>query len=108
METEKHKCKDCNATYYMSGYMDNSSGVRFEPHRPENGFCDNCGSSHIVPVAQCEENAQEWRLASGEYKIRKNVLDFYNHLGLLVEFDIKTGYDDYEKIKRAIQYNIKH
>ena len=41
-------------------------------------------------------------------KSKDELLSFYNHYGLLVDFDMSTGYDDYEKIKRQIQYNIKH
>ena len=34
------------------------------------------------------------------YKAQKDeLLSFYNHYGLLVDFPLRTGFDDYEKIK---------
>ena len=39
---------------------------------------------------------------------KDDLLAFYNELGLLTDFEPRNGYDDYEKLKRQIQYNIKH
>ena len=44
-----------------------------------------------------------------EYKIQKEeLLAFYNHLGLLVDFELKSGYEDYPKLRDQIQFNMKH
>jgi hypothetical protein len=44
-----------------------------------------------------------------QYKKNKDdLLAFYNKHGLLIDFDMREGYGDYEKIKRQIMFNIKH
>ena len=40
--------------------------------------------------------------------MKEELLPFYNELGLLVDFEPRRGYDDYDRMKRAIQYVIKH
>lgn len=35
-------------------------------------------------------------------------MGFYSHFGLLVDFELKRGYDDYDGLKQSIQLNIKH
>ncbi len=43
------------------------------------------------------------------YSSKKDaLLSFYNEYGLLVDFEPRHGYEDYEKMKRQIQYTIKH
>ena len=44
-----------------------------------------------------------------EYKFQKEeLLAFYSHLGLLVDFELKSGYEDYPKLRDQIQFNMKH
>ena len=72
---------------------------------PEDGFCNDCGSIHIKPATDPES----FEKGLQTYNEKKNdLLEFYNHLGLLVDVDLrKGGLDDYERVKQNIQYNIK-
>eukprot|EP00355_Strombidium_rassoulzadegani_P001291 CAMPEP_0168613196 /NCGR_PEP_ID=MMETSP0449_2-20121227/3324_1 /TAXON_ID=1082188 /ORGANISM="Strombidium rassoulzadegani, Strain ras09" /LENGTH=53 /DNA_ID=CAMNT_0008653817 /DNA_START=593 /DNA_END=754 /DNA_ORIENTATION=- len=39
---------------------------------------------------------------------RDELLGFYNHLGLLIDFNVARGYEDYEKLKQQVQMKCKH
>ena len=38
----------------------------------------------------------------------EQLLPFYNTFGCLVDFEMCGGYSDYDKLKRQIQFNLKH
>lgn len=72
---------------------------------PTNGTCDDCGSQQFHQSSDPVVFEQNLEL----YNAGKDaLLDFYNHYGLLVDFELRHGYDDFETLKRKIQYNIKH
>jgi adenylate kinase family enzyme len=105
IEESKIKCSDCGHTYYKNDIIDEASGIRIDKHMPENNTCDDCGGQNFVVGSDPTEF--EKQLVS--YKTQKDeLLTFYNHFGLLVDFEVRHGYGDYEKIKRNIQFNLKH
>jgi len=72
---------------------------------PEDGHCYDCGSRDIVRSG----NATQLEASMKEYREKKDeLLGFYDHLGLLVDFELKSGFEDFERLKTQIQYNIKH
>jgi len=72
---------------------------------PKDGHCVDCGSSNIVSGSDPITFERELE----NYKeIREELLGFYDHFGLLVDFELKKGYDDFDSLKRKIQMNIKH
>jgi hypothetical protein len=72
---------------------------------PENNTCDDCGSSSFSVGSEPATFEQNLEI----YKAQKQeLLAFYNHFGILVDFELRKGYNDYEKLKRSIQYNLKH
>ena len=105
IEQSKQECNHCGRQYYSETIQSEEQGIYIEPFLPEDGHCFDCGSRDITPSG--EPSVIEEVLKT--YKSQKDeLLGFYDHLGLLVDFDIKHGYEDYEKIKDQIQFNIKH
>ena len=41
-------------------------------------------------------------------KKKEELLPFYSHHGLLVDFELRKGYDDFPRLKEQIQFNIKY
>ena len=63
---------------------------------PNDGHCFDCGSTNITK----QDDASEFEQSLKQYKDQKEeILGFYNHLGLLVDFEIKHGYEDYNKLR---------
>ena len=105
IEESKHKCTGCDRCYYKNDIIDAAQGIRIEKFMPKDGSCDDCGSSTFISGSDpinFEKNLEK-------YKERRNeLLAFYNNFGILTDFEIRKGYDDYEKLKRTIQFNLKH
>ena len=106
IEENKHQCADCGRTYYSETIHDAEYGIHIEPFMPpKDGHCVDCGSSNIVngsdPIT-FEKELEQYKAS------KEQLLGFYDHFGLLVDFEIKRGYEDYENLKRKIQMNIKH
>ena len=105
IEESKIKCNDCGRKYYKNDIIDEAHGIRIEKFMPENNTCDDCGSQNFSvgsdPVI-FERQLEAYKAQKGD------LLAFYNHFGLLVDFEVRHGYQDYEKLKRAIQFNLKH
>ena len=105
IEESKISCTDCGRNYYKNDVFSLEHGVRIEKFMPENGVCDDCGGSSF----ETGSNPTEFEKQLGIYKQQKDeLLAFYSHFGLLVDFELRNGYQDYEKLKRSIQYNVKH
>jgi|Transcript_45396 adenylate kinase family enzyme len=105
IEETKIVCADCSKTYYKDDVRSDEHGVRIDKHLPEDGFCYDCGSTNLVAGSDPMRFERDLEI----YQSKKdNLLSFYNDLGLLVDFEPRHGYDDYEKLKRSIQYTIKH
>jgi len=47
IEESKIKCSDCNKVYYKEPIISEEHGVRIESHVPEDGHCDDCGSTNF-------------------------------------------------------------
>lgn len=105
IEESKIKCNDCGRKYYKNDIIDEAHGIRIDKFMPENNTCDDCGSQNFSvgsdPVI-FERQLEAYKAQKGD------LLAFYNHFGLLVDFEVRHGYQDYEKLKRAIQFNLKH
>ena len=108
LHTVKYTCQDCGRSYYMQGVKDANRGVHIEPFRPElEGVCDDCGSTNITEAS--DESKEEFMKAFAAYEsVKQPMLQFYNRYGLLVDFEMKKGFDDYSKLRQQIQYTIKH
>ena len=105
IEETKVVCQDCGKTYYKDDVISEEHGVRIEAHIPEDGHCFACGSTNLAPGSDPMRFERELEI----YSQKKNdLLAFYNELGLLIDFEPRRGYEDYEKLKRQIQYTIKH
>ena len=103
IEENKLKCTATGEVFCNKDIYSEEHGIRINAHK----YTCVYGNDQTEFVDGSQPNAFEAELES--YKQRKDeLLTFYNHYGLLVDFDLKNGYDDYDKIKRQIQYNIKH
>lgn len=105
IEENKHQCGDCGRVYYSETIHDEEYGIHIDAFMPKDGHCVDCGSSNIHngsdPIS-FEGELEEYK------RNREELLGFYDHYGLLVDFELKRGYDDFEKLKKKIQMNIKH
>ena len=105
IEETKAVCQDCSRVYYPEVVHNEEAGVRIEPFLPIDGHCFDCGSTQIVR----EANPADFEKVLQGYKAKKDeLLGFYDHLGLLVDFEVKKGYEDYGELRDQIQFNIKH
>lgn len=105
IEETKVCCSDCTKTYYKDDVVSEEHGVRIEKHIPEDGFCFSCGSTNLVPGSDPMRFERELEIYHSK---KEQLLSFYNEFGLLVDFEPRRGYEDYEKMKRQIQYTTKH
>ena len=105
IEENKLSCNDCGGLYYTETIVSPDQGIHIEPFLPEDGHCYDCGSRNITRAG----DASKFPEVLQAYKTQKDeLLGFYDHLGLLVDFDMKRGYEDYDKLRDQIQFNIKH
>lgn len=99
IEENKLKCNCCGRKYYVETIIDEERGIRIEPFAPKDGSCFDCGSTDIVEGGdplQFEKELEQYKQSKEE------LLSFYDHYGLLVDFEVKKGYDDYEKLKKKV------
>lgn len=105
IEESKKACNGCGREYYPEKIVSDQQGVYIDSFTTEDGHCFDCGSTDITRsgnAAEFEKKLQTYRLQKEE------LLGFYDHLGLLVDFELKNGYEDYQDLKDQIQFNIKH
>jgi adenylate kinase family enzyme len=104
IEENKMKCTDCDKMWYKNDIVSAEHGVKIDAFNRKDCHCDFSNDQFVEgsDPANFEKELEEYKLQKDE------LLAFYNHYGLLVDYQLRTGYDDYEKIKRQIQYNIKH
>ena len=105
IEETKVVCQDCGKTYYKDDVISDEHGVRIDAHIPEDGHCFSCGSTNLAPGSDPMRFERELEVYHSK---RQDLIAFYNDLGLLVDFEPRRGYEDYDKLKRQIQYVIKH
>ena len=99
IEETKIVCQDCGKTYYKDDVISEEHGVRIEKHIPEDGHCFSCGSTNLAPGSDPMRFERELEIYSSK---KETLLAFYNELGLLVDFEPRRGYEDYDKLKRQI------
>ena len=105
IEETKVYCPDSDKYYYKNDVVSEEHGVRINAFMPEDGFCYASGSTNFVPGSDPVRFERELEIYSQK---KDALLSFYNDLGLLVDFEPRRGYEDYDKLKRQIQYMIKH
>lgn len=105
IEETKIVCHDCSKHYYKNDVVSEEHGVNITAHMPEDGHCFDCGSTNLGPGSDPVRFERELEIYSSK---KDELLAFYNEYGLLVDFEPRRGYEDYEKLKRQIQYTIKH
>ena len=99
IEETKLWCADENKYYYKSDVISEEHGVYIQAHMPQDDYLDLTPASDPM---QFEKDLSVY------HSKKDDLLAFYNELGLLVDFEPRNGWEDYEKLKRQIQYNIKH
>lgn len=104
-ESGKHECQDCGRDYNKNDLIYKHNNIDWSGYFPENGFCDDCGSKNISFTGN--ESGFEDAFKQYEEKSRE-ILPFYQELGLLTNFEVKNGLRDYEILRQRVQYNIKH
>ena len=105
IEESKIKCADCNKVYYKKDVISEEHGIYIEKFMPHDGHCDDCCCTNFVDgsdPAEFEKDLENYQ------KNKDELLSFYNSTGTLVDFELKKGYESYDKLKRTLQYNIKH
>lgn len=105
IEQGRYKCEDCNRSYYSEEVSCPENGIHIPAFMPEDGHCDDCGSVNIV---KAEEDSQFAAELAAYYDKKDELLSIYNHLGNLVDFELRGGYESYDQLKKKIQHNIKH
>jgi adenylate kinase family enzyme len=102
IEENKMRCTDCDKMFYKNDIVSAEHGVKIDAFNTKDCTYGNCDFVEGSDPANFEKELNEYKQQKDE------LLAFYNHYGLLVDYQLRTGYDDYDKIKRQIQYNIKH
>ena len=105
IEETKMICPDSGRVYYKDDVISEEHGVRIDKFVPEDGHCFDSGSTNFEvgsDPAAFEKNLEAY------HATKADLLAFYNDLGLLVDFEPRRGFSDYDKLKRSVQYNIKH
>ena len=99
IEENKLSCNHCGRHYYNETIVSEEQGIYIEPFAPLDGHCFDCGSKDITK----HTSATNFEQILQDYKKQKDeLLGFYDHLGLLVDFELKTGYSDYSKLRDQI------
>ena len=105
IEESKYGCNHCGRLYYTETIVGEEQGIFIEPFAPHDGHCFDCGSRDITPKGEPTIIEEALKIYKGK---KDDLLGFYDHLGLLVDYEIKHGFEDYDKIRDQIQFNIKH
>lgn len=108
VEASKIACTNCGKVYYSDDVVNQEHEVYIERFMPHDG-CDECGNKEFKEALDTDEAMAGFTGATMDYSSKRDeLLAFYNHLGLLVDVEPRRGYADYEKMKRELQFNIKH
>ena len=92
IEETKVRCVHCGRMYCNETITSEEHGIRIDSFVPSDGHCYDCGSREFEAAG----NTPEFERVLKGYKEQKDeLLGFYDHLGLLVDFELKTGYGDY-------------
>ena len=92
IEENKLSCNNCGRDYNPVDIKREEQGIFIETFMPEDGHCFDCGSRDIKRsgnASKFEQTLQEYR------KQKEELLGFYDHLGLLVDFEVRQGFEDY-------------
>ena len=96
IEENKLSCQNCGRHYYKQDVYSAEHGIHIEKFLPEDGHCFDCGSSDIKRSG----NPVLLEATLKDYNKKKDeILPFYQHHGLLVDFELKRGYDDFPNLK---------
>ena len=82
IEENKMKCTDCDKCWYKNDIVSAEHGVKIDAFNCKDGCCD-CGNDQFVDGS----DPADFELRLEEYKKQKDeLLTFYNHYGLLVDY----------------------
>ena len=99
IEASKVKCADCHKVYYKNDIIADEHGIYIEKFMPHDGHCDDCSGTHFIDgsdPAKFEQDLEAYQRNKDE------LLSFYNNNGVLVDFELKKGYESYDKLKRTL------
>ena len=105
VENYKLTCKDCGKYFFSEPVVIPEKGVYIETSMPENCFCVEGDLSNLekkVDSVSFERKLEEYQ------KQKETLLPFYEHYGLLVDFELRQGFGDYNRLRNSIQATIKH
>lgn len=105
IEENTFKCQDCGHKYLAEDVTDHDRKIYISKYMPEDGHCNECGSSHISHDA--DPSAFEAKLEAYK-KSKEEILGFYDHLGLLVDVQLNKGFEDYELVRQKMKHGMKH
>lgn len=96
IEENKVKCAETGKVWCDKEIISPELGIRINRYQEPNEF-NNGEYEDLLDGSQPAKFEAELEA----YKSQKDeLLSFYNHYGLLVDYDMKHGYEDYDKIKR--------
>lgn len=93
----------CGKNYNICDINDETNGIIMPSLKPlkKDGFCDKCNSKLITRDDDTEKIIEN-RL-NVFYEMNDPLVEFYENEGILINFDIKRGIDDYPDILKQIE-----
>ena len=85
--------------YYNNDLIYPEHGIHIEKFMPLDGHCDDCGSTNFV---ECSDPTQFEADLENYQKSKDDLLSMYNSFGILTDFELKNGYESFDKLKRTI------
>jgi adenylate kinase family enzyme len=83
IESVKTTCTNCEKVYYAEDVINEEHGIRIEKFMPKDGICDDCGSTKFERVHNLEGLEKDMEAYNENID---DLLAFYNHYGLLVDY----------------------
>ena len=106
IQQTKFACEDCGREYFANAVRDPHRRIDIDSFFPKDGHCFDCGSRDIQPVKGVSQDFND-KLLEEEGNLEE-IMGFYDKLGLLIDFEVRRGYGDYERLRETVQCNIKH
>ena len=99
IEESKLECNHCGRLYYNNDISSAEHNIHIEKFVPEDGHCYDCGSADIK---RCGDPVKLENTLKSYNTKKDELLPFYSHHGLLVDFELRNGYDDFPRLKEQI------
>jgi hypothetical protein len=92
------KCKSSGNEFNKADIYYKNKDICWENNLPDQDL------SFYESISNEEEFNKNWE----EYEyVAEKLLPYYQHLGLLLNYNVKNGIRDYEVLRQRVQYNIK-